>query len=72
MGLIRWTALALIVAGALSLVYGGVSYTREHTAAKLGPVEIKVEETQDINIPVWMGVGAVVVGGLVLLGTGRR
>lgn len=69
MSAIRIIALVSIVAGALGLLYGGFSYTQENTAAKLGPIELKVEETKNINVPVWAGIGAIVAGGLVLLGT---
>jgi hypothetical protein len=69
MGTIRMLAVAVIVAGVLGLVYGGFSYTKENTAAKLGPIELKVEETKSINIPVWAGIAAIVAGGLVLVGT---
>lgn len=63
--------LVLIVLGALALIYGGFSYTKESTAAKLGPLEIKVQEKETVNIPLWAGVGAIVVGG-VLLVAGRK
>lgn len=63
--------LVLIVLGALALIYGGFSYTKESTAAKLGPLEIKVQEKEAVNIPLWAGVGAIVVGG-VLLVAGRK
>ncbi|MFT3957050.1 MAG: hypothetical protein QM722_22535 [Piscinibacter sp.] len=69
MSAIRLVAVVAIVAGALGLLYGGFSYTKENTAAKLGPIELKVEETKNINVPVWAGIGAIVAGGLVLLGT---
>ena len=63
--------LVLIMLGALALIYGGFSYTKENTAAKLGPLEIKVQEKETVNIPLWAGVGAIVVGG-VLLVAGRK
>lgn len=72
MGAIRFAAIALLVAGALGLAYGGFSYKKEHTAAKLGPVELKIEETKDVNVPVWAGVAAILVGGAILLGTARK
>ena len=61
----------LIAAGLLSLVYGGFSYTQDRTAAKLGPIELNVKETKTVPVPMWAGVAAVVVGGL-LLGLGGR
>ena len=63
--------LLLIVAGALALVYGGFSYTRDKTAVKLGPLELTVKEKETVNVPVWAGVGAIVVGGLLLVLGGR-
>lgn len=69
---IRIVALALLVAGVLALAYGGFSYTKDTTAVKLGPVELSVKEKQSVNIPIWAGAGAVVVGGLMLVMGGRR
>ncbi|MBL8360403.1 MAG: hypothetical protein JNN18_07910 [Rubrivivax sp.] len=68
----RVVAVVAIVLGALALVYGGFSYTKESTAAKLGPIELKVEEKKNVNVPVWAGLAGVVVGALVLVGAGRK
>ena len=35
--------------------------------AKLGPIELSVKDTETVNIPVWAGVGAIVIGGALLL-----
>lgn len=64
---IRIAAIALIVAGVLGLAYGGFSYTKDTTAVKLGPLELSVKEKQTVNVPIWAGVGAIVVGGLLLV-----
>ena len=64
-------AIALIVAGLLGLVYGSFSYTKDKTAVKLGPLELSVKERETVNVPVWAGVGAIVVGGLLLAFGGR-
>ena len=69
---IKLFAVVLVVAGALMLAYGGFSYTKEDTAVKLGPLELSVKEKKTVNFPVWAGVGAIVVGGLLLLLNGRR
>jgi hypothetical protein len=63
----RAVAIAFLVAGVLALAYGGFSYTRDKTAIKLGPLELSVKERETVNIPVWAGVGAIVVGGLLLV-----
>ena len=67
MGTIKIVALVLIVAGILGLVYGSFSYTKETHEAKIGPLELSVKEKETINIPVWAGVGAIVVGAVLLL-----
>jgi len=64
---IKLFAVVLIVAGALMLGYGGFSYTKDDTAVKLGPLELSDKEKKTVNFPVWAGVGAVVVGALLLL-----
>lgn len=64
--------MALIVAGLLALLYGGFSYTKDTTALKLGPLELSVKEKQTVNIPVWAGAGAIVVGALLLVLGGKK
>ena len=64
-------AIVLIVAGILGLVYGGFSYTKQTTGAKLGPIELKVTEKETVNVPMWVGIGAIVIGGVLLVG-GRK
>jgi hypothetical protein len=61
----------LVVAGVLALVYGGFSYTREDTAVKVGPLELKVAQKETVNVPVWVGVGAIAAGVLLLAFGGR-
>ncbi|MES2091093.1 MAG: hypothetical protein V4532_14095 [Pseudomonadota bacterium] len=68
----RIIAIFLIVAGTLGLVYGGFSYTRNTTALKIGPLEVAVQEKESVNIPIWLGVGAIVAGCLVLVVGGKK
>ena len=68
----KMIALVLIAAGVLALVYGSFSYTKETHQAKIGPIELSVKEKQTVNVPVWAGVGAIVVGGLLLAFGGRK
>ena len=65
-------AVLLMVAGVLMLAYGGFTYTKENTAVKVGPIELSVKEKETVNFPVWAGVGAVVVGGVLLVFGGKR
>jgi len=72
MSAIRIVAIVLIIAGVLGLVYGSFSYTRETQEAKLGPLELTVKDTKTVNIPVWVGVGAIVAGSGLLLFASRK
>jgi hypothetical protein len=72
MNAVRIAAIALIVAGVLGLMYGSFSFTRETHEAKVGPIELSVKEKQTVNVPVWAGVGAIAVGGLLLVLGGRK
>jgi hypothetical protein len=71
MSTIRIAALALIAAGILGLVYGSFSYTKATHQATIGPVELSVKDKRTVNVPAWAGVGAIVLGGLLLL-SGRN
>jgi TRAP-type C4-dicarboxylate transport system permease small subunit len=67
----KFVAILLIVAGILGLGYGGFTYTKETHRADVGSLHLSVDEKQHVNIPLWAGVGAILVGGL-LLGAGRK
>lgn len=72
MGGTRLIGFALIVVGALALAYRGFSYTKEETAAKIGSLELKVEKKQTVTIPIWAGLGVIVIGGLILVAAPRK
>jgi hypothetical protein len=72
MNAVKMAAIALIVAGVLALAYGGFSYTKETHQAKLGPIELSVKEKQTVNVPVWAGVGAIVIGVALLALGGKK
>ena len=69
---VKVIAIVLVVAGLLGLVYGGFSYTKDTTVVKIGPLEVSAKEKQTVNVPMWTGVGAIVVGGLLLVLGGKR
>ena len=62
----------LIVAGGFGLAYGGFTYTKETTGVKLGPLELKVEEKETVNVPLIVSGGAVALGVFLLAGVGRK
>jgi uncharacterized membrane protein YidH (DUF202 family) len=64
--------IVLIVAGCLGLLYGGFSYTKQTTGVKLGPIELRVQERETINIPLIVSAGAIAVGVFLLVAVGRK
>lgn len=72
MNAIRVVALALILAGALALAYGGFTYTKDTHEAKLGPIELSIKDKETVNIPIWAGVSAIVIGGALLIFGGSK
>jgi TRAP-type C4-dicarboxylate transport system permease small subunit len=61
----------LIVAGALGLIYGGFTYTKDTHTAKLGPLSISVQEKETVMVPVIASVGALAIG-LFLIVAGKN
>jgi uncharacterized membrane protein YidH (DUF202 family) len=72
MNAVKLVGIVLIVAGALALGYGGFTYTKESHQTKVGPIEFSIKDTQTVNVPIWAGVGAIVIGGLLLLVGGKK
>ena len=68
---VRVLAIILIVAGFIGLAYQQFSFTRETAQAKIGPLELSVKEKETVNVPLWLSIGAIGIG-VVLLVTGSR
>lgn len=56
----------LIVFGLVSLLWGGVSWTREETVLDIGPIEATRKERETIPIPPIVG-GLLLASGVLLL-----
>ena len=63
---LKIVALLLIVGGIVGLVYGGFTYTKSTHDAKIGPLEFSIKDKERVNVPIWAGVGAIVIGGVLL------
>ena len=68
----KMAGVLLIVLGCLGLAYGGFSYTKETTKLKLGSLELKVQEKENVNVPLIVSAGAVVLGVFLLVAVGRK
>lgn len=64
---IKAAGLVLIVAGALGLAYGGFTYTGRSHEAQVGPFSLMMQDRQTVAIPIWVGIAAVLAGGVLLL-----
>jgi uncharacterized membrane protein len=69
---IKMVAIALIVGGFLGLAYGGFTYTKDTHETKIGPIVLSVADKETVNVPVWVGVGGVALGGLLLVLGSRK
>ena len=63
----RIVGVLLLVLGLAGFLTGGFSFTKDTTQAKLGPLELTVKEKESVNSPQWMSLGAMVLGGVVLV-----
>jgi len=71
MGTSKIIGILLLVAGALGLIYGGFTYTKDTHSAKLGPITLNVKEKETVYIPVILSVAALGLGGFLLV-AGRK
>ena len=63
----KLVAIVLVVLGALGLAYGGFSFTKDRHTAEIGALHLTVNEKQYVNVPMWAGLGAVLVGVVLLV-----
>ena len=64
---IKIVAIVLIIAGAAALAFGGFSFTKETHKAEIGPLKLSVQEKENVNIPSWAGLAAIIAGVVMLV-----
>ena len=67
MNTMKMAGIVLMIVGVLALAYGGFTYTKETHETQIGPLTLSVTDKETVNIPVWAGVGSIVMGGLLLV-----
>ena len=67
MNAMRVVGALLLVLGLAGFLTGGFNFTKDTTQAKIGPLELTVKEKETVNIPQWLSLGAMVLGGVVLV-----
>jgi hypothetical protein len=63
--------IVLIVLGAISLAYGGISYTTREKVIDLGPIEATAERHKTVPLPPIIG-GIALAAGIGLLVVGSK
>lgn len=63
----RIAGVILLVLGLAGLLTGGFSFTKNTTKAEIGPLKLQVQEKESVNVPQWLSVGAMLVGGVLLV-----
>ncbi len=73
MNVTKLVGVALLAIGILALGYRGFTYTKATNEAKLGPFQVTLKDRERVEIPVWLGAGLAIGGGVLLAwGGGRR
>lgn len=62
----RIVGIVLLVLGMAGFFTGGFSFTKSTTKAELGPIKLQVQEKESVNVPQWLSLGAMVLGGVLL------
>ena len=68
----RILGIILIVAGALALIFQGITYTRERQVVDIGPIEATAEREETIPIPPIVGAILLVAGVALVIVGGKR
>ncbi|MDZ4350852.1 MAG: hypothetical protein U1A22_15100 [Xanthomonadaceae bacterium] len=62
-----FAGIALIVLGLIGLVYGSFGETQASQKTSFGPVTVAVAEQRAVNVPAWLGGGAIALGLVLVL-----
>jgi len=69
---VKIVGIILIVLGVAGLAMGSFSYTKETHEAKVGPLQLSVQEKDSVNVPQWLGIAAIALGVVLLVVPGGR
>ena len=67
MNAMKIVGIVLVAGGLAALAYGGFSFTKETHKAEIGPLKLSVQEKERVNVPQWAGIGAIVIGVVLLV-----
>ncbi|MFD2864369.1 hypothetical protein [Mucilaginibacter antarcticus] len=62
---------ALIIIGAVMLIWTGFTYTKKEKVIDAGPIEISADREKSVNWPPYLG-GILLIGGIVIVATSKK
>jgi uncharacterized membrane protein len=63
--------IALIVLGAVMLIWTGFTYTKKEKIIDAGPIQVSADRQKTVNWPPYAG-GILVIGGVILLVSSKK
>jgi uncharacterized membrane protein len=63
--------LIMVVLGVVMLIWTGFTYTQREKVVDAGPIHISADKEHSVNWPPYAG-GILLVGGIVVLATGKK
>ena len=67
----RNLGIILIIAGAVMLIWSGISFTRKEKAVDVGPLQVSVDKKQQLTWPPYLG-GVLLVAGIIFIVTDKK
>jgi hypothetical protein len=65
--LVRLTGVVLVVSGVVVSKYNSFCYTKDTRNVMLGTIELSIKDKQIVEIPIWLSIGVIVMGSILLL-----
>lgn len=67
----RNLGIILIIAGAVMLIWTGISFTKKEKVVDIGPVSVSVDKKQQLTWPPYLG-GVLLIAGIIFIVTDKK
>jgi uncharacterized membrane protein len=67
----RLIGIALIILGAIMIIWTGFTYTKKEKVIDAGPIQISADRQKTVNWPPYLG-GILLIGGIVIVATSKK
>lgn len=67
----RNLGIILIIAGAVMLIWTGISFTKKEKVVDIGPLSVSVDKKQQLTWPPYLG-GVLLVAGIIFIVTDKK